>query len=295
MMKYSTTNILAFGGVLLSIAFCGCSFLDSNDSVELSVQTDGHSEIPSIQQTSNTNLTTGTSVNTTRTSAETDDTTDTVTLITTIIQHSAPDGTNIVKATSDGIRLKLNFSDKNGTPVQNLKVELSPVDDIKFDYTPHFSTSDIFGDSTGEAVLGNYKVIVQDADETTLYSEMTFDLIISADNTDYNFVWEHITPQERMASNGNSIRFVITDGGEPLANASIELYVGHHEVHDFWTNNPPEMVELGSTNSNGIVFWSMPELGEYTLYTYVLKDGQKTKVAKQFVVDGITSDYKFDF
>ncbi len=218
------------------------------------------------------------------------DTTDTAALT-----QSASEEPNNAVAASESMRVTFNFTDLNGMPVQNLKVDLSPVDDIRFDYSPHFSPSDISGRSKGMAVPGHYTVIAQDTDETTVYNEMTFDLNVSAGQTEYHFVWEHITPQERIASNGNSIRFVITDGGEPLANASIVLYAGHHEVHDFWTENPPEMIELGSTDENGVVYCSTPILGEYTLYTYVLRDGQRTKVAQQFVVDGIVSDYTFDF
>lgn len=206
-----------------------------------------------------------------------------------------PEDPNSVIAAFESMRVTFHFSDLNGMPVQNLKVDLSPVDDIRFDYSPHFSPSDISGRSKGMAVPGHYTVIAQDTDETTVYNEMTFDLNVSAGQTEYYFVWEHTTPQDRMASSSNSFRFVITDGGEPLANAPVVLYLGHHEVHDFWTEDPPHTVELGTTDANGVVFWSAPEPGEYTLYTYVLRDGQKTKVAKQFVVDGIFGDYQFDF
>lgn len=218
------------------------------------------------------------------------DTTDTAALT-----QSASEEPNNAVAASESMRVTFDFTDLNGMPVQNLKVDLSPVDDIRFDYSPHFSPSDISGRSKGMAVPGHYTVIAQDTDETTVYNEMTFDLNVSAGQTEYHFVWEHLTPQERIASNGNSIRFVITDDGEPLANASIVLYVGHHEVHDFWTENPPESFELGSTDASGVVFWSAPRPGEYTLYTYVLEDGQRTKVAQQFVIDDITSEYTFNF
>ena len=218
------------------------------------------------------------------------DTTDTAALT-----QSASEEPNNAVAASESMRVTFNFTNLNGMPVQNLKVDLSPVDDIRFDYSPHFSPSDISGRSKGMAVPGHYTVIAQDTDETTVYNEMTFDLNVSAGQTEYHFVWEHITPQERTASNGNSIRFVITDNGESLTNASIVLYAGYHEVHDFWTEDSPETVELGRTDANGVVYWSVPIPGEYTLYTYILRDGQKTKVAKQFVIDDITGDYTFDF
>ncbi len=294
MTKYPIKKILAFWLLLAIIVFSfGCSSLNTpNDDVSSS-QTVDNSESQSLQQTSNTNLSTEAQID--KTTDASTETTGTTTSVTQGTSPSTPKTPSNVDVASAGVKLRFIFSDRDGVPVQNLKVEISPIDDIKSDYTPYFSTSDMSGCSTGEAVLGNYRVIVRDADETTVYSEMMFDLVVSAYKTDYNFVWENITPQERLTSNGSSIRFMITADGAPLTNASIVLYVGHHEVHDFWTTNHPETIELGTTDVDGVAVWSAPKSGKYTLYTYITKDGQKTKVAKQFVVDDIPGDFKIDF
>lgn len=287
MAKNSLKILFAFCLLLSVVSFSfGCSHNYNHESDESSSQTAESGESHFSQQTFVTNL---------PTDALPDKSTDTPTETTKRASPSVPNASNNLGPTSDEVDLKFFFYDRNGIPVQNLNVKISPIDDIVTDYTPCFTMSNLSGCSTGKAVAGNYRVIVQDRDETTVYSEMAFDLIVSADETNHQFVWENITPHERMNSSEDSIRFVITAGGVPLTNTSVVLYVGHHEVYDFWTTNPPETIELGTTDADGIVIWTAPTSGKYTLYTYIMRDGRKTKVAKQFVIDDMTNEFKVDF
>lgn len=297
---------LKFVGILFILAFlfCGCKSTDSSiENIASNEQTISTTSIKSIPKSCSSNHQTTTTISpneqtisttsiksTSKSSSSSHQSTTTASSTAFAPTTLQPQGD-----TMNASNIKIIVKDSNGHPVPNLQVKIKHLLGNGYYYSPELYFTDLNGCAYGNAIPMKYQVIIEDVGGDIVYNRFTADFEVMDGEHEYTFIWPFETPTERKKRLQNSIVFRLEADGKALKNAKIDLYVGHYETNERWTTSYPDVIQLGYSDANGYMVWDTPELGEYTIFTYIQKGEEEIKVSKQISVDSIPYKYSIDF